>query len=278
MYSSKGSQHQALGLAGIREALSDDMTESSNYALFAASSFLITNTFATRLKNDDSPDASAPLCAILDIFALVLGTIAIDMFAAEKLRMARPSDDFLDTTPLGVDDTFLLPSLRIKLQDLRYKIDAAFHDGESAQLKKTLDQGIVCFLNCTETVPGPSLFTTAQQRIMHFWPMTVGDDFKGLIRTCNPPALVIFSYYCVVLQVMEQDSWYLDGWTDALAGSLTALLRDSPWFVEASWPLERCRAGRTKPDITTAGVSKQQAHECEFDTASSTPYSSCRPA
>lgn len=241
-YSAKAAQHQALGLAGLREALSDNLTERSNYALFAASSFLIPTTFASRLKNDDSPDPAAPLIAILDVFAILRGTIAIDMVAAEK-RHRVPSDDFYDSAPVNLNDPFLLPSMRTRLHDLRSKIYAS-PQSEPDELTSIMDQGILCLLDCTETIPGPNLFSTPEQRILHFWPMIVGDSFMDLIRRRSPPALVVFSYYCVVLRLAEEDSWYLDGWTDALTGSVAALLQGSPWAADAEWSMERIRAGQ----------------------------------
>lgn len=242
-YTLRGSQHQSEGLTGMREALSENITESSSYALFGASSLLISCAFASGLNDDHVTLRVSPLHAILDIFTIFRGTAALDMFAMEQLRNT-PSANFYDPTMPNVRDPFLFPSMRMKLSHLRTKIHDCVQDDDN--VKMTLDSGLACLLDCMENTPGPTLFATPQQRILYLWPMVVSGDFLGLLRAHNPVALVIFLHYCAVLQVIEEESWTLSGWSQALARSFSALLQNSSWAAEAEWPMERIEGRHIK--------------------------------
>ena len=237
-YALCGSQHQAHGMAGMREALSKDMTESNNYALVAASSLLMFSLFASRLNEDQRAESSSHLHSMLDFLAVFRGTAALDMFAVEHLQKF-PSQDFYDPTMPGIEehDPLLLPSMRMNLGRIRSQIHAC--SGDTLEFKNILDSGLGCLLDCTQNMPGSSLFTSPQQRILYLWPLMVSNEFLDLMRKHTPPALVVFLHYCVILQLTEKESWIMDGWSHALASAVSAQLRDSPWAEEAQWPLER---------------------------------------
>jgi len=247
-YLSRASHHQAIAISGMRPALSKPITEGTSRALFAASAFLMVGTFATnRGLGPTSPDVCevshrCPMDGILETFSVVRGMGAIREATSKELQRNLVGDLF-GTQPQSTScESLRVVEGRLYLLQALVMADETLDDG----LKHAVCAGIGSLLAFMETKSSVTIMARKELSVVFGWPWTVSDELLGLLRKRSPAALTMFLYYCIVMQTLEADYWFLEGWTARLGIVVAMSLRGSRWEEVAQWPLLQLKVPKTR--------------------------------
>lgn len=234
------SYHQSIAIGGIRATLSKPIAEDTSQALFAASAFLMVGTFATNRGLEQFEPAACdsaycPMDGILETFSVVRGVGAIRDATAKELQR-NLVDDLFGAQPLNTG----CESLRLvdgQLSSLKAQITADERLGE--EVKLAVCSGIdflLAFMGRKSTV-----LARKELSVVFGWPWTVSEELLGLLRARHPAALTVFLYYCIIMQTLEVDYWFLDGWSARLGRVIATSLHDSQWKGAAQAPLQQLK-------------------------------------
>ncbi|KAJ9412320.1 hypothetical protein QL093DRAFT_2556148 [Fusarium oxysporum] len=70
-----------------------------------------------------------------------------------------------------------------------------------------------------------------------FFPYVISANIMSDIQANDPCALVLLSYFSVLLSLVEQQFWYVKGWSRRLVEAIDLQLDDNPKFSKvAKWP------------------------------------------
>lgn len=232
-YMTRGSQHQNVAIAGMREALSEEMTEDNSVALAMTSSILMSSTFASHMNNGDRSEAPCPLTAILEIIPLQRGMRLVQKLATQRLA-SHPLQGFFDSNSETWKKYSFL-AIKGQLEDLRAQLRESIYIHEDE--KRMADSGVVTLLDSIDGHPGPKIVTRMELRVAFLWPSMMEEDFLDALRARRPSALTVFLYYCVMLRASEPNCWFLHGWAGRLAETISKLLCYAPWDALIQWPL-----------------------------------------
>ncbi|GKT43019.1 uncharacterized protein ColSpa_03200 [Colletotrichum spaethianum] len=79
--------------------------------------------------------------------------------------------------------------------------------------------------------------TNVEVGMVMFWPYVISENIMADIQTKNPYAMVLISYFAVLLCVMEPTYWFLRGWSRRTIEIVDARLAGLPVLLEAAkWP------------------------------------------
>ncbi|KAI1131363.1 hypothetical protein F5Y10DRAFT_233936 [Nemania abortiva] len=230
-YSLVATQHQSLGLQQFRAALTR-IDADNCHVLFLAASFVINvhlATLATRIAAED-PSVTA-VEDMIEMFVLVKGMSAVlntweyvihdgclnAMFAGNPVARSRPVWDEISQ----------------KLQHLRTTLPKRQTDPQIAEI---LDTEILTlsdnFKHAIETASAPEV------RTLVTWAVYASDAYIRLLRVGCPEALVLFTFYCVIVHETESDIWYSRGLGSRIVKQIQARL-EPEWMDFIQWPLER---------------------------------------
>lgn len=82
------------------------------------------------------------------------------------------------------------------------------------------------------------MMTLPELRVIFGWPINIPTTYLALLRTRQPLALVMLSYYCVLLKSQERENWFFEGWAAGLMSRIEDSLENSPWGDEITWARE----------------------------------------
>lgn len=219
-------QNQHYAICGIKaEMLS--ITERNCHTLFAASSLLFIRAFAA------STPAMNRTCQhevdnILDIFTLIRGVSGI-LNLSKNIIQQGILGEFMQCGP-DLGGTPLLRLLSDRLPRISQSFDADDMRSEDLALVKEAISGL------RESVETASPRSPELNVAIH-WPMTLKDGFLALLRLRHPASLVVLAHYCVILDAVGSDFWFVRGWghrlVKAIAESLTPVSQQS-----IRWPMD----------------------------------------
>jgi len=70
-----------------------------------------------------------------------------------------------------------------------------------------------------------------------FFPYVISANVMSDIQANNPYALVLLSYFAVLLGLVERQFWYVKGWSRRLMEAIEIHLDNGPEFLKvATWP------------------------------------------
>jgi hypothetical protein len=231
-YLVSASYHQSIAIGGIRTTLSKPIAEGTSHALFVASAFLMVGTFATNRVSDSG---HCPMDGILETFSVVRGVRGIREATSKELRQNLVGDLF-GAQPLNTTGE----SLRLvegQLFSLKAKIIATADEGE--ELKFALCSGIDLLRAFTDKMS--TVMARKELSVVFGWPWTISEELLEFLRARHPAALTVFLYYCIILQTLEAEYWFLEGWSAKLGTVIAASLRGSQWEEVAMAPLRQLK-------------------------------------
>src|SRR5262249_31702952 len=77
------------------------------------------------------------------------------------------------------------------------------------------------------------------QEFIFGWLYRINDDYAACLRQKRPLALIVLSYYTVLLRLMERH-WFVIGWSDHILKRTMEIIQDE--YVEwLQWPLEQAQ-------------------------------------
>lgn len=90
-------------------------------------------------------------------------------------------------------------------------LQARIHDTMTDDpARPVVEAEVVSFLACISRTVVNSV--SPEYRIIAAWPIAMADEFIPLLRQRHQVALVLLSYYCVVMQATETGYWFTQGW------------------------------------------------------------------
>ena len=69
------------------------------------------------------------------------------------------------------------------------------------------------------------------------WLWRVSDEYTQLLAQENPRALIVYSYFIVLLSTLESDHWFMEGWSKHVMGGIEAALPMKYWKW-LLWPMQ----------------------------------------
>lgn len=222
-YGFHASRHQTEAVSGMRSTMAN-MTSAETEALFCASLLLNICAYATFTQPAYRDTEQPSIGNIIDIFYLVRGMNEIIWSSDTVLRQGVFAPFF--TPEPDAASTPTLDSLRLHLGDFKTKVKASVY---AEVLVKEADLFLFWIDRCCARTATPEL------RIVMAWPICISAELISLLRECNPAALALLAYYCVVVWTTEESTWHTKGWsTSAMKAITSSLSQDSEAWIQ--WP------------------------------------------
>ncbi|KAF2166834.1 hypothetical protein M409DRAFT_66395 [Zasmidium cellare ATCC 36951] len=185
------------------------------------------------------PPSVPPIDAMVELFLLVKGIDAIlsetwywvaqGPFAA---ILTRGFQEAITLSPDGSSSTYTIPDgmdFGLAHLDFMLGVDAMIPDDRRvcavvlAELKQIYDSVLRSDGSCSVA----SILCFPKQDPV---------PFAELIRRRVPQALIVLSYYCVLMDVLD-NRWWINGWSSRVITDVMGSL-DEPWKHWIEWPVE----------------------------------------
>lgn len=237
-YLIQASQHQGVAIGTMNSLLSEPLPSSEFHAMYATSIFVAISAFGTFPSCDRYQESFRAVDGLVDIFILIRGMNMLLRSSDEQLQNG-PLKGLLNgcDCPAFGDDGFLktvaskLGGLSSAVQGQLPLIDTG--DGQlCVETIAVFTEAIARVTSKPKTAPTPEL------RVIFAWPMGLSNAFLSLLRSFDPLALVVLSYYCVLLRSRESKYWFLQGWTSQLMKVVVANVAGTRWEELIQWPLQ----------------------------------------
>ncbi|KAM0813210.1 hypothetical protein AB5N19_13202 [Seiridium cardinale] len=235
VYSMIASQHQSDAARGLRTGLTH-ITSENCHASFAAASMLVVGAWAASASPDnrsgDTTRGHQPtLEDMLDVIFLTRGMTLV-LHSSEALIQRGPFGGLFVQTTNSMPYIFL-EAVCGKLHELSIKVleDHSVDQGTARIVNTEIHNLITCIKESIAWASVPAL------RILIFWPAAVTEDFLGLLHRKVPPALAVFTHYCVIVHESQPNTWYTSGWGLSVTKDVRKCLGE-PWLAATRWPLD----------------------------------------
>jgi hypothetical protein len=200
-YSIKASQHQGQAIQGLRSIVSN-VNNVNCHAIFATASLLSISAFATFARYATHHNQPPSVDNLLEAFSLIRGMNDI-LQSWEEIIKQGPLGRLLPTTP-ELTASPLLEKIGRDLSEL--VIPSNIDSQKQSMYRDEISNFTECIrvAQCNSVVP--------ELRLVMMWPTIFSEELFGLLCKRNITAMLILKHYCQVLQSLESDHWYLDGW------------------------------------------------------------------
>ncbi|KAM0428281.1 hypothetical protein ACHAPT_007182 [Fusarium lateritium] len=240
--------------------LAKPIPSSEFHALYATSIFVAISAFGTFPSCDRYHKTFNPIDGLVDIFILIHGMHILLRSSDEQLRNGplRGLLNGCDCEPFEANGR--LNMLASKLGDLLPALhdQTPLLDTEEVQLYADTMAGFIEVIS--RVTNNPKATPTPELRVIFAWPMSLSSTFLSLLRNGDALALVILSYYCVLLHSREYKYWFLQGWTSALMKLVVEKVVGTKWEGLIQWPLEVTREQETAEKSPEPERVEQEGH------------------
>ncbi|KAK7595687.1 hypothetical protein V3481_002335 [Fusarium oxysporum f. sp. vasinfectum] len=228
--------HQTRGMEGFR-SIFNSINEKNWQPAFCFSSTIVIYAFSPAGQTEDA------MVDILQIFVLIRG-IRSSLLDGDRELTGTPlsawshgiwiigendeaSYDFdppLDQSTLPLDAFQALRRLFTFYRSNLSDSDRADYEFATLQLRKAA----ILIAHA-----GPQ----AEIGMVMFFPYVISANVMSDIQANNPYALVLLSYFAVLLGLVERQFWYVKGWSRRLMEAIEIHLDNGPEFLKvATWP------------------------------------------
>ncbi|KAK2687741.1 hypothetical protein QWA68_013450 [Fusarium oxysporum] len=228
--------HQTRGMEGFR-SIFNSINEKNWQPAFCFSSTIVIYAFSPAGQTEDA------MVDILQIFVLIRG-IRSSLLDGDRELTGTPlsawshgiwiigendeaSYDFdppLDQSTLPLDTFQALRRLFTFYRSNLSDSDRADYEFATLQLRKAA----ILIAHA-----GPQ----AEIGMVMFFPYVISANVMSDIQANNPYALVLLSYFAVLLGLVERQFWYVKGWSRRLMEAIEIHLDNGPEFLKvATWP------------------------------------------
>ncbi|RSM14145.1 hypothetical protein CDV31_005481 [Fusarium ambrosium] len=228
--------HQFLGLEGFTACLSD-VNKDNWRPVYCFSSMVILYVCCLPLRSSSTPPT--PISAFLELMSSVRGIHPITKPFLPRILETTLSP-MIHGMWLNPDDEHHLPSLKgtliphdvfdalQKLQDfLESRPGLHDKDAHRCAVKE------LCTLSKLLAQAGVQV----ESSMVFYWLYAIPDSIVIHLRTLQPGALLLLSYYCVFLALVDRQFWYLSGCARRLLDEIRLHLADFDdyqYFLQ--WP------------------------------------------
>lgn len=236
-YLIQASQHQTTAIAGTRVLLAEPAASDSCHALYASSIFVMISGFGIYPSWEKENATFEPIGSLVDIFVLVGGMSVILESSDTQLRQGPLRGLFRDCA-------CPLPQVKDQVHELVAKLatliplfeETSELDREERQTLVEVTALLIEILEATKT--SKRTLATPELRAIIAWPARLSTAYLALMRRHHPLALVVLSFFCVLLNAREDNYWFLDGWAAILLKSIARIVVISPWKEMIRWPID----------------------------------------
>lgn len=216
--------HQNQALALFRERLGD-INASNAKAMFAFSSIVVVYAFGFP-QMSDSGDPRTSVDDLYRVLVLSKGVQQVINKASSSLHESsfKPLLQFDDYTPYLPDSAW---SALDRLREVNHDCGAQNSTHDTAAYDQVIDK---LAEELSAVYGGLNSITVAVR-----WAIRLKPNYVDSLRELRPLALVILSYYCVLLHYLRQN-WCLDEWGARVAKAIWVLL-DDQWRPLARWAM-----------------------------------------
>lgn len=224
IYTNLAIAHQNQALALFRTLLGD-INDSNAKAMFAFAGIVVIYTFGF----PHEPEPNDPFASIDDLYQTivlmrgvqqVINTASASLFDSSFSALLRVEDH----------ERFLPEDTRLALEDL---LEANRSCGAHDELHdaETYENTIYTLMDLMGVIHQDLSSMTIAGR----WTIRVKAKYVELVRDHDPLALVILSYYCVLLNCLRHH-WCLDHWSFRVSKAIWMVL-DDQWRPFVRWPM-----------------------------------------
>ncbi|KAJ4135329.1 hypothetical protein NW768_004955 [Fusarium equiseti] len=204
------------------------------HALFMTSILVAISAFGA-FPSCERYNTFQPIDGLIDIFVLARGMHAILRSSEEAIRKgplgkAMVGCDCKRETPFDCL-AIITPQLNALLAHFEEQTFDLTEDK-----RKTLVKTVGALIEIAARNKG--IMSVKEQRLIFGWPMEFPSTFLTLLRNKDPLAMVILSYYCVLLRSAETKCWYFEGWSSALMEVIITSIASTPFERLIQWPIE----------------------------------------
>lgn len=224
MYNSLAVAHLNRALALFRELLGD-INASNAKAMFSFASVVVLYTFGFPRE----PDSSHPWTSIDDLYqvlVLIRGIQQVINTASTSLF----DSDFSPLLQLEEREPCLPDDARLALEELlEANNTCGAHD--EAHGTEVYEDAVYKTMDAMSMIHQDLISISTAGR----WAIRLKPEYLGLVRDHAPLALVILSYYCVILHYLRHH-WCLDIWGSRVSRAIWSVL-DDQWRPLVRWPM-----------------------------------------
>lgn len=224
MYMNLAIAHQNQALALFRTLLAD-INDSNAKAMFAFSSIVVLYTFG--FPHESEP--SDPFASIDDLYQTIV--------------LTRGVQQVIHTAAASLTNSNFSPLLQVEAYEHSLREDAQLALAELLEANRSY--GAHDELHDTDIYEDAiyklmdSVGRIHQDRnsmtVAGYWAIKSNPKFVELVRDHAPLALVILSYYCVLLHYLKHH-WYLGQWSVRVSKAIWTVL-DDQWKPLVRWPM-----------------------------------------
>ncbi|ORY59122.1 uncharacterized protein BCR38DRAFT_64678 [Pseudomassariella vexata] len=225
MYLMQASNHQDHAAKGLRCAL-PSIDDETCHPLFAASSLLMISAFA-RFSVHRREDSMYVIDDLIEVFIFIRGMGSIldnwdDKIKVGCLGRLLRLPNYANTSPL-------LTEINERLEMFALPEDMNMH-------ARFLCQNTITSLRkcCNSSLASTSI---PKVRVCMAWPTGLDDEFMNLIRKRHPVALIILSYYCVILHSSGAKNWFFKDWGDHVLREINSVV-GADWASHMEWHMK----------------------------------------
>ncbi|KAJ5428185.1 hypothetical protein N7445_009639 [Penicillium cf. griseofulvum] len=241
-YLDMAAYHQTLGLQGFRVALSN-VNDNNWKPSFAFSSTIV--IYACSLLGRVEEPGANNIPDILKLFVLVRGlrnTLLLDDAQLGGTELAPWSHG---VWILGEHDDSLYehdPStngsrLPQDMFDALRRLSSFFSTHLPESRKGDYEVAVMYLRKAANLIARAG--THAEIGMVMFFPYVIPEDIIADIQAANPYALLLLSYFALLLKIMENQFWYIRGWPTRLWAAADEQVRDYPKLQKMlEWPKE----------------------------------------
>ncbi|CVK91332.1 uncharacterized protein FMAN_09475 [Fusarium mangiferae] len=232
------SQHQDVAIKTINEMLKKSLEPDSCHALYASSLFVAVSGFGMLPSCDRFNDSFQPIESLTGIFRLMRGMHTILTSSDDAIRNGPLKTLLSGCSCESPQRPSILGELALRLGELLSFVENQTPTIDDEE-RRILVEAVAVFIQAIATVMGSSrMIPTLEMRVIFSWPMKLPALYLDFLRQEKPLALVILSYYCVLLQSREPNHWMFIGWSDALMKLITNRIRGSLREELIQWPID----------------------------------------
>lgn len=222
-YSNLAVAHQNQALTLFRELL-DDINASNAKAMFSFASVVALYTFGF----PHEPDLSDPWSNIDDlhqVLVLIRGVQQVVNRASASLR----DSDFSPLLQLEDHEPFLPDDARLALEEL-FEANGICGAQDETHDTELYESTIHNLIETLEKIHQDTSLASVGR-----WAIRLKPRYVDLVQERAPLALVILTYYCVILHC-QRHHWCIDHWSFRVSRAIWLVL-DDQWRPLARWPM-----------------------------------------
>ncbi|KAM0633653.1 hypothetical protein ACHAPW_003319 [Verticillium nonalfalfae] len=246
-YITLAAYHQSLGLEGFTP-LMFDVNRDNWKPIFSFASIVVLYVYLLPARSENQR-LLTPFPSILELFSFVRGIQSIMQKFVNYIPRTSFAPIIWSVWITDVDDPMnphppldnsCLP--RDVYQALK-RLESAFDTGMRPDFRDDYLKAIDELVKVTRLLAHAGV--SVESGMVMFWPYVIPERIMLDIEALNPHALLLLSYYCVFLNILEGRYWYSRGWAKPLMAEIDLQLSHHRELAELlKWPKEQIMVDR----------------------------------